>query len=166
MPLAGRVAAVAPVAGIQDPAGCRPARPVPVVTFHGTADPFVAYTGGLGPKAASLPAPDGSNRSLGQEAGSTLATSGPSIPEMTAAWARTQPLRRHSPSTRVASDVTLIRYRCPDQADVELYRVTGGGHAWPGSVLSRTIAAAVGRTTFSISADQIIWRFFEAHPLR
>ncbi len=34
-----RVAAVAPVAGIQADAPCRTTRPVPVVAFHGTADP-------------------------------------------------------------------------------------------------------------------------------
>ena len=33
------VAAVAPVAGIEADAGCRPSRRVPVIAFHGTADP-------------------------------------------------------------------------------------------------------------------------------
>ena len=58
--LSDRVAAVAPVAGIQAPADCDPHRPVPVVAFHGTADPFVPYEGGLGESVASLPTPDGS----------------------------------------------------------------------------------------------------------
>jgi polyhydroxybutyrate depolymerase len=39
-----RVAAVGLVAGMRNPAGCAPVRPVPVVTFHGTADTFVSYT--------------------------------------------------------------------------------------------------------------------------
>src|SRR5262249_50287918 len=38
---ADRIAAAAPVAGIREIDGCKPARPVPVVAFHGTADTFV-----------------------------------------------------------------------------------------------------------------------------
>ena len=91
---------------------------------------------------------------------------GPSIPAITAAWARRNDCARGPSSTVVASGVTLIRYRCPNRADVELYRITGGGHTWPGSQFGRQIAAAVGFTTTAISANQIIWRFFEAHPLR
>jgi polyhydroxybutyrate depolymerase len=37
---ADRIAAAAPVAGIRDIPGCKPARPVPVIAFHGTADGF------------------------------------------------------------------------------------------------------------------------------
>src|SRR4029079_13798140 len=56
---ADRIAAAAPVAGIRDIKGCAFARPVPVIAFHGTADPFVSYTGGLGLSALKLPTPDG-----------------------------------------------------------------------------------------------------------
>jgi polyhydroxybutyrate depolymerase len=63
--LADRVAAVAPVAGVANVPGCDPARPVPVIAFHGTADPFLSYDGGFGPAVANLPAPDGSGRKFG-----------------------------------------------------------------------------------------------------
>jgi polyhydroxybutyrate depolymerase len=162
---ADRVAAVAPVAGIQDIAGCAPARPVPVVAFHGTADPFVAYTGGLGPKALQLPAPDGSGRTLGESGLVANATGGPSIPAITAAWARRNGCAATPTERTIAAEVTLIRYRCPPGGDVELYRITGGGHSWPGSAFSRAIVAVVGPTTTSISADDVIWRFFTGHPL-
>jgi polyhydroxybutyrate depolymerase len=163
--LAGQVAAIAPVSGLENPSGCHPTRSVPVVTFHGTADQFVSYTGGLGPAALKLPAGDGS-KDIGQELGSGAPqVKGPSIPAITAAWAARNQCAPKAHDTTIASDVTLIAYTCPKGADVELYRVTGGGHAWPGSVFSKGIAAAVGRTTFSISANQIIWRFFQAHPL-
>jgi len=46
---ADRIAAIAPVSGLRDPADCAPKRPVPAVTFHGTGDEWVAFTGGLGP---------------------------------------------------------------------------------------------------------------------
>ena len=40
-------AAVAPVAGITVPADCEPSRPMPVITFHGTADPILKFNGGV-----------------------------------------------------------------------------------------------------------------------
>jgi polyhydroxybutyrate depolymerase len=164
---AGQVAAVAPVAGIEDPTGCHPSRPVPVVTFHGTADPFVSYTGGLGPAALKLPAANGSDENLGQELGpgAAAATKGPSVPSLTRTWAVRNGCAPRPSDRVVATEVTLIRFSCPPGDDVELYRITGGGHAWPGSVLSRSITSVIGKVTFAISANQIMWRFFQAHPL-
>lgn len=162
---AGRVAAVAPVAGIQDIAGCKPSRPVPVVAFHGTADPYVHFDGSPSKAAAALPAPTGKGGSLGQSDREAL-RKGPSILQDTAAWARRNGCRPKPVRVKVASDVTLVRYRCPQPAQVELYVVKGGGHAWPGSQVSASLQAAVGRTTFSIDADAVMWRFFAAHPLR
>ncbi|MCU1364867.1 MAG: poly(3-hydroxybutyrate) depolymerase, partial [Ilumatobacteraceae bacterium] len=66
----------------------------------------------------------------------------------------------------VAADVTLLRYDCPAGAEVQLYRVEGGGHAWPGSAFSVQIESVVGKTTLSIDATKLIWEFFTAHPLR
>jgi polyhydroxybutyrate depolymerase len=62
--------------------------------------------------------------------------------------------------------VTLLQWSCPPGADVELYRVTGGGHSWPGSTFSKAIESVVGPTTMSIDANEIMWKFFERHPLR
>lgn len=165
--LADRIAAVAPVAGIQAPKGCRPKRPVPAVAFHGTADGFVAYRGGLGRAALDLPAPDGSGRKL-SESGSlpARAAQGPSVPETTAAWARRNGCDREPTERRVARDVTRIAYSgCRGGADVQLYRVRGGGHTWPGSPFSQQIAGIVGRTTMNVDANAVMWRFFRAHPL-
>ncbi|WP_433492900.1 alpha/beta hydrolase family esterase [Nocardia grenadensis] len=58
--LADRLAAITPVAELTEFDWCTPARPVPVITLHGTADPIVAYEGGTGPNARLLPSPDGS----------------------------------------------------------------------------------------------------------
>jgi len=162
---AGRVAAVAPVAGIQALGDCHPSRPVPVVAFHGTADPFVHFDGTPSKAAADLPAPNGKGGTLGQAGGTGVRKRGPSIPEQAARWARRNGCGTTPNHERVAADVTLERFKCPDHADVELYVVAGGGHAWPGSEGSKAIASVVGRTTFSISADAVMWRFFVAHPL-
>ena len=162
--LADRIAAVAPVAGVTDVAGCKPARPVPVVAFHGTADPFVAYDGGLGPAVANLPAPDGSGKTLG-ESGVLERPKGPSIPEVMQAWARRNHCEGKAVEKYIAADVTELTFACPVGADVELYRVQGGGHSWPGSVFSKQIENVVGSTTDSISADAVMWDFFRTHPL-
>src|SRR6185312_12337283 len=130
-----RVAAVAPVAGIRDIEGCKFARPVPVMTFHGTADPFVAYNGGLGPAALKLPAPNGKG-TIGGSGAVKNATKGPSIPQITADWAKRNGCGTTPKSTKLTSDVTTITFPCPPGAEVVLQRVTGGGHAWPGSVFS------------------------------
>jgi polyhydroxybutyrate depolymerase len=159
-----RIAAVAPVAGIQEISGCSFARPVPVVAFHGTADPFVPYNGGIGPAALNLPAPDGSGKTLGQ-LGAATQKPGPSIPQATTAWAKRNGCSTTPADRTVASDVTLISYACPSNATVELYRVTGGGHAWPGSPVDKELSKLIGPVTFSINANDIMWAFFKAHPL-
>ena len=123
---ARRIAAVAPVAGIQNPAGCHPSRPVPVVAFHGTADPFVPYLGGIGSASLKLPAPDGSHRTLGQALGKKASKfKGPTIPDNTAAWAKRNGCAPRPTEQSVATRVTRITYSCPKGDAVELYRVTG-----------------------------------------
>jgi len=164
--LSDRFAAAAPVAGIQAPDDCQPDRPVPVIAFHGTADTFVPYTGGLGSSVAALPNPDGTG-TLGSGPPSTDPVStGPSVPERAAAWAARNGCGPVPTETSVADDVTLVRFPCPPGGEVELYRVQDGGHSWPGSEFSASIATVVGKTTLSIDATALIWDFFVAHPLR
>lgn len=127
-----RVAAVGLVAGIRNPAGCAPTRPVPAVAFHGTTDPIVSF------------AP---------------------IPGILDAWADRNHCFDPPSEVPIATDVNLVRYYCPVGSEVGMYRVEGGGHAWPGSAFSRQIESVVGYTTFSIHASDIIWTFFTHHPL-
>ncbi len=162
---ADRIAAAAPVAGIRDIKGCKPARPVPVIAFHGTGDTFVAYDGGVGSSVANLPAPDGSGKTIGEEGTLTPQPKGPTIPEITAAWAKRNGCRTQPIEKAVTADVNLITFRCPKGAETELYSVTGGGHSWPGSEFSQRVASVVGPTTMSISANELMWKFFQAHPL-
>lgn len=172
---ADRIAAAAPVAGLRDIPGCSPSRPVPIVAFHGTADTFVPFDGSPSRSAAGLPAPDGSGRTLGELRDANLPGAaitrsviegGSAMPQILAAWARREGCADTGPATSsIGADVTLLRYSCPPSTALELYRVDGGGHAWPGSRGSAAIAAAVGRNTFTIDADSIMWNFFREHPL-
>ena len=162
-----RVAAVAPVAGIQ--ARCKTHRPVPVIAFHGTADPLVHYNGTASKAAQALPSPDGSAETEAQKAkqlgidGAFI--KGPSIPDEAAAWARRNHCSSKEATRRIAEKVSLLSWSCPHGANVELFRIQGGGHTWPGSKESATLTSILGPTTMEISADRQIWKFFRAHPL-
>jgi polyhydroxybutyrate depolymerase len=165
---ADRVAAIAAVGGLRDPKGCATDRPVPVIAFHGTADTFVAYNGGIGSAAARLPAPDGSGRTLGQVGAGgderfVPASFNQKVEDVIARWGRRNGCTGGLTATAVAADVDRLAPSCPGGAEVALYRVTGGGHTWPGGSSSAAGAVLFGRTTTSISATDLAWAFFSAH---
>jgi len=165
---AGTIAAVATVAGIEVQTGCHPSRRVPVIAFHGTADPFVPYDGGIGPAARKLPAPTGSGTigsNLSTKVDGGIQQNDLPVPVNLARWAARNGCARTPVTTSAARGVTLIAYKCPDNANVELYRENGDGHIWAGSAAMSEIASTVGPTTFAISANQLMWKFFRNHPL-
>jgi polyhydroxybutyrate depolymerase len=133
--LSGRIAAIAPVAGTNLTTPCMPARAVPVLHFHGTADAIVSY-GGFGGIA--------------------------SVDDTMTGWARRNgcATRRTPLSTR--GDVTCEQWAgCRMGARVHLCRVQGGGHQWPGGF---TIPG-LGANTNAIDASVEAWAFFEQHSL-
>jgi len=93
------------------------------------------------------------------------AVPGSSVPDIMDTWAGRDGCGTTPTSATAASDVTLLSYPCKGDVAVDLYRIEGGGHAWPGSAFSASIASVVGRATMSISADALMWAFFQAHPL-
>jgi polyhydroxybutyrate depolymerase len=153
--LSDRIAAVGMVAAAQTLpwSWCTDHRPVPVIVFHGTADPIVPYGGGL-PSSMFAPtkfAPD--------------ATPFPSVPGWAANWARRNRCGADPVDTAVAADVTRTAYTsCADNASVVLYTVRGGGHSWPGG--KPMPAWMVGPTSRSIDATRLMWAFFGEHRLR
>jgi len=162
--LADRIAAVAPVAGVREFLRCRPDRPVPVVAFHGTEDQVLSFDGGLGPIGLNLPT-DEPGQTIGQLRPDLA--KGKSIPDTAAAWAKRNGCKKKPTEEEIAPDVTLVRYSsCDEGATVELYEIIGGGHTWPGSEFSAVIENAVGHVTFSIDANEVMWAFFEDHPLK
>ncbi len=142
------IAAVALVAGPPYSDLCRDRGPMPVVAFHGTGDLVVPFQGGVG---GLYPV---------------------SVPESMKRWAEHNGCDMTLKTEEVASDVTREWYEgCTDGADAELYVIHGGGHTWPGSKIplplllgNLTLPLLLGNTTHSISATDIIWDFFVAHP--
>ena len=142
--LSERIAAVAPVSGahfppfspdIPDEPGCFSTRPVPLIAFHGTADPVIPFEGG--PSIFNI-----SFRSIEEAV----------IPE----WAAHNGCAAEPFAEQVTENVRRVRYQgCDEGATVELYVIADGGHVWPG---------APGATQ-EISASGLIWAFFQEHPL-
>lgn len=143
--LSERVAAVGGVAGayVFPLESCNQTRPVPMIAFHGTADPVVPYSGGT---TASFDAPF------------------PNIPEWMGKSAELNGCS-NSPITILEKDsVTGIEYPNYDSnAPVVFYSIRGGGHTWPGGKPLPEIIA--GHTDKTISATELIWEFFKQHPL-
>jgi len=140
------VAAVAPVAGLQFPSGCRPSRPMPVLTFHGRQDRVNHY-------AHQPDSPPYWDRG---------------VEDAVADWVRHNGCTAASTEEPVNAAVARLSYQdCRGGADVVFYRSEEAGHTWPGAMRA---GAAAGRgpapTGWDIPATRLIWEFFEAHPLR
>ena len=144
--LPDRIAAIAPVAGASFFESCSP-RPVPVIAFHGTADLLIS----LGPIESTV------------------------IPAWAAHNGCTSFIEQNPVPGTVG--VRLLRYEdCDQGATVELYVIfdadpatpgeQGGGHAWPGStvVVPPPLGPLLGLASPEISANDLMWDFFLAHP--
>lgn len=157
--LADRIAAIGPVAGVRFEDGCRPSRPLPVLAIHGTADTFVTFDGSPSETAATLPLDEASiDNFTGFEPQAVLDALG--------LWAEANGCDAEPVEEPLAPDVALVKWTgCDAGADVQLVRVDGGGHTWPGSEFARAIEQFVGHTTMSVSANELLWDFFVAHEL-
>jgi polyhydroxybutyrate depolymerase len=143
--LSDRIAAVGMVAAAQTLpwSWCTDRRPVPMIAFHGTADPMIPYNGGTS--------------WIGSD-------SFPNVLTWTKAWARRNQCGANPVDSVVAADVTRLEYtHCADDATVVLYRVQGGGHSWPGG--KPLPEWYVGPTSNGVDATSQMWAFFREHRL-
>jgi polyhydroxybutyrate depolymerase len=144
--LSNRIAAVGMVAAAQllPWSWCTDPRPVPMIAFHGTADPVVPYTGGKTWVAA---------RAF------------PHVPTWTANWARRNRCAPEPIDSAVAANVIRRTYAgCADDASVELYTIQGGGHDWPGGQpLPQWLC---GPVSHGIDATSRMWAFFRGRRLQ
>lgn len=138
-----RITAIASVTGamiIPRFNACSAAHPTPVMQIHGTEDPTVPY--------------GGSSTSVGIDA-------------LVNYWAS---FNNCSPSPSITqvpdidpNDGCTVEHRVYTGGDggssVELYKVLGGGHTWPGAIFP------IGVTNQDINASKEIWRFFSQYRL-
>lgn len=142
--MADRIAAIGSVAGAYTyPVDqCSPNRPVPLIAFHGTADPVVPYQGGPS-RSFEIPFPE--------------------VPDWMQAWADRNQCRETVEIPR-EGEVSGVQYDdCSQNAEVDFYTIHGGGHAWPGG--EPIPAWIVGYTSQQIDATRLMWDFFKQHPL-
>lgn len=132
--LSQQIAAFATVEGAfyHVPGGCNPSRPVPFLEIHGQADQLAPYGGNPNSGMASVQA-------------------------MLKLWLGIDQCRSASKVIFQKADVTAIEWPgCAPGTVVEHYRISDGGHTWPGS----SPEPALGFTTQTIDANMVIWNFF------
>ena len=114
--LNARIAAIAPVAGLRWPAPCS-GRPVPILTFHGLADPQNTYDGKANRGAEWVE----------------------SVPEALAGWARHNGCNDNVILEDPAGPLSTMRYTgCRGDVEVRLVRIDALGHTWPKQEIDAT----------------------------
>lgn len=147
-------AAFAPVAaGLRGPP-CEPTRAVPMLFVNGTADPLVTY--------------DGTTVHFGDRVLSEKRTTSDAVARFAERDGCTAPAEYENLPDRDPNDGSTVRVErragCRDTAEVLLYRVEGGGHTWPGG-FQYLGERWIGRTNRDLDATDVIWSFFQRHPI-
>ena len=107
--LGSRLAAIAPVSALRFPAPCA-GRPMPVLTFHGLANPQNPYDGHAPGRGAEW-----------EE----------SVPDALAGWAGRDGCKGNVIVEDPPGPLSTMRYEgCADGAEVRLIRIDGLGHRW------------------------------------
>jgi polyhydroxybutyrate depolymerase len=149
--LSDRITAIAPIAGVEFLEPCD-GDPVPVLAFHGSADPILPYEGGglnattiantqywKGNIPPGMPAPLGVDESMRR-------------------WAEHNGCDPTPVEERISAEVRRRTWTGCVAATV-LYVVDGGGHAWPGRP-QPAFEAAFGHCTTDIDATALMFSFF------
>jgi polyhydroxybutyrate depolymerase len=141
-------AAVATVAGTMGSNTCSPSRPVSILHFHGGNDEFVPVAGGVGRR-------------------SVTGTHHFSVEHSIRSWVEANGCPREPVVTQLANSeddgTSTVRYDYGpgrEQSEVVLYLIQGAGHVWPGRPPRPYY---LGKTTYNVLANQLIWQFFQRH---
>lgn len=144
--LSHRIAAIASVTGtmvvqqIDGSSSCSADHPMPVLEIHGTADDVVPYNGNL----FMAPINEVMNFWIAEN------NCDPNPSEI--ALPNTNPNDQSTVDHLTYSD-------CDNNVKIELMRVNGGGHTWPGTLFSFPV------TNQDINASEEIWKFFSRYDV-
>lgn len=152
--LSDRIAAIAPVGGplMMDAPNAK--RPVPIMHFHGTGDEFAPFKGGYGKGGA----------------GGKGVTDFKSVDHTIQSWVKANGCKPE-PEIVALPDKADDGMKCTrktwgggkDGSEVVLIEIENGGHTWPGN---EPIVAMLGKSTKDISANDMMWEFFQKHPMK
>ena len=150
--LSDEIAAIAPVGAHDALVACHPSRAVPVLHFHGRLDKSAPYGGG--------------------QCGGRLAAKGwacRSVPEYMEEWKERNGCSPRQKVTLSKGAANCVAYEnCRANATVALCSIDDGRHTWPGgayAVKARWWQRTVGKINQDLKANDVMWEFFEAHPL-
>jgi polyhydroxybutyrate depolymerase len=151
------IAAIASVSGQVELPTIAPTRPVPTMEFHSVDDPIALFNGVKNPDPKLVfSVMDGIRQWVKADGCDPTATVGKKIVGTGASAGLT---------------ATLVTYAgCREGASVNLWRLTGSGHVWPGAPFNTGpkdtwILDGVGRGTQLIDANELMWKFFAQHTL-
>lgn len=137
------VAAIATVSAGMPDTTCRPAQPISVAIFHGTADRFIPY-GTRAPRRRFFRRP-------GRPA---------SVPDIFRFFARADGCAGPATQAQHGSIVEQRFARCAEGSEVRLYTIEGGDHAWPGG---RRGFVLEPEPTRELDASTVMLQFFASH---
>jgi polyhydroxybutyrate depolymerase len=151
---ADRLAAAVSVAGTYHLPDCTPARPVPYIAYHGTADVVVPFAGG-----DSILADDDPD-SIQVEFFDQV------MPAEFAEFADDSGCGADPAVANVSDEVIRYDYTgCADDVPMSFFEITGGGHTWPNSPVAEVLGDALGYFTLDVDATVDGWAFMAEHSL-
>jgi polyhydroxybutyrate depolymerase len=111
--------------------GCKPARPISVQMFFGTADKLVPFEGGIQKMGSAETPVLSAQQTIEKWAALNGCSKAPSVTE-----------------TAEPAGTREVFSGCREGTEVVAYIRNGAGHSWPRD------------------ATELIWAFFEKHPMR
>jgi polyhydroxybutyrate depolymerase len=147
--LSDRIAAIAPVAGTIAIEESKPKRAVPVIHFHGTKDTFVPFEMAKGKTPAFM-------KFKGVE-------------DSVQTWVKLNGCDEKSKMETISKEGDEMKVTRKtfgggkDGAEVVLVVIDEGGHAWPGMTPP---ASFMGKSAKNVSANDLMWEFFQKHPMK
>lgn len=148
-----RIAAIGPVAGEREVGQffAPPVRAIPIILFHGERDTYLPYHGGPTPAHSGFE-------------GFVLHA----VPDIVLGWVHQN---RGIEQNVLTSHIGQAKHqyfapRTADGAAVEFWTLADGGHTWPGGRTTRIEDwLGVGHVNQDIAASDLMWEFFQRHPL-
>jgi len=153
------VAAISSISGQVELPTIHPSRPVPTLEFHSVDDPIAKWVGvpNKDPRLR-LSVMEGIDQWVKADGCNPRAVTGSTI--VGAAG-----------SISAGETATPVTYQdCKAGTEVALWRFTGSGHVWPGSLLNTGpmntwILGGVGRGIVLVDANEAMWQFFQRYEI-